>query len=101
FESGLCCLGTYSADRQAALEELFVRTSERMPESRFRSGGAQYPDSFPWRKKIFFVRNLPPSLHSAFFCSARATLNITRDSMVEYGSCHSGRLFAAAGCGTA
>ena len=101
FESGLCYLGTYSADRQAALEELFVRTSERMPGSRFLIGGAQYPDSFPWRKNIFFVRHLPPSLHSAFFCSARATLNITRGSMVEYGYCPSGRLFEAAGCGTA
>lgn len=101
FYSGLCYLGTYSTDRQAALEELFVKPADRIPRERFVIGGAQYPESFPWRENIFFVRHLPPSLHSAFFCSARATLNITRGSMVEYGYCPSGRLFEAAGCGTA
>lgn len=101
FYSGLCYLGTYSGERQAALEELFVKPAAQMPRERFLIGGAQYPESFPWRENIFFVRHLPPSLHSAFFCSARATLNITRASMVEYGYCPSGRLFEAAGCGTA
>ncbi|MGH9585532.1 MAG: CgeB family protein, partial [Acidobacteriaceae bacterium] len=100
FHSDLCYLGTYSSDRQAALEELFVRPSELMSARRFAIGGAQYPENFPWRENIFFVRHLPPSLHSAFFCSARATLNITRGSMAEYGYCPSGRLFEAAGCGT-
>lgn len=101
FRSSLCYLGTYSTDRQAALEELLVKTADRMPGDRFVIGGAQYPDDFPWRANIFFVRHLPPSLHSAFFCSARATLNITRGSMVEYGYCPSGRLFEAASCGAA
>jgi spore maturation protein CgeB len=101
FRSGLCYLGTYSVDRQSALEELFVTAAALRPRDRFVIGGAQYPESFPWKENIFFVRHLPPSLHSAFFCSARATLNITRRSMVEYGYCPSGRLFEAAGCGTA
>lgn len=101
FRSSLCYLGTYSLDRQAVLEELFVKPADRMPQERFVIGGAQYPEGFPWRRNIFFVRHLPPSLHSAFFCSARATLNITRGSMVEYGFCPSGRLFEAASCGTA
>ena len=64
-------------------------------------GGAQYPESFPWTQNLFFVRHLPPSLHPAFFCSARSTLNITRSSMAEYGYCPSGRLFEAAACGAA
>jgi spore maturation protein CgeB len=72
-----------------------------MPEQRFVLGGAQYPDNFPWTYNMFFVRHLPPPLHPAFFCSARATLNITRSSMAEYGYCPSGRLFEAAACGTA
>lgn len=101
FRSGLCYLGTYSIDRQAVLEELFVKPADRMPQERFVIGGAQYPEEFPWRRNIFFVRHLPPSLHSAFFCSGRATLNVTRGSMVAYGFCPSGRLFEAAGCGTA
>lgn len=98
FRSALCYLGTYADDRQRALEELFVRPAALLPSERFAIAGAQYPESFPWRENIFFVRHLPPSLHSAFFCSSRATLNITRASMAEYGYCPSGRLFEAAAC---
>jgi spore maturation protein CgeB len=99
FRGTLCYLGTFAPDRQAALQELFVETAGQMPKERFVMGGAQYPDSFPWQANIYFVRHLPPSLHAAFFCSSRATLNITRRSMAEYGYCPSGRLFEAAACG--
>ncbi|HEX5236778.1 MAG TPA: glycosyltransferase [Silvibacterium sp.] len=99
FRGALSYLGTYAADRQRALEELFLKPAARMPEERFVIGGAQYPESFPWTQNLFFVRHLPPSWHPAFFCSARATLNITRSSMAEYGYCPSGRLFEAAACG--
>ncbi len=99
FRGDLCYLGTYAGDRQRALEELFLKPAAHMPRERFVIGGAQYPDSFPWGENIYFVRHLPPSLHPAFFCSARATLNVTRRSMAEYGYCPSGRLFEAAACG--
>jgi spore maturation protein CgeB len=99
FRGALCYLGTFAADRQRALEELFVMPASRMPEQRFVMGGAQYPETFPWTSNIFFVRHLRPMLHPAFFCSARATLNITRSHMAEYGYCPSGRLFEAAACG--
>ena len=99
FRGALCYLGTYAPDRQSALQELFVESARRMPGERFVMGGAQYPDSFPWQPNIYFVRHLPPSLHAAFFCSSRATLNITRSSMAAYGYCPSGRLFEAAACG--
>lgn len=101
FRAALCYLGTYAADRQSALEELFLKPAARMPQQRFMLGGAQYPERFPWQKNVFFARHLPPSLHSAFFCSARATLNITRATMAVYGYCPSGRLFEAAACGVA
>jgi len=71
-----------------------------MAHERFFIGGAQYPDNFPWSDNIFFVRHMPPSLHPAFFCSSRATLNVTRRAMADYGYCPSGRLFEAAACGT-
>jgi spore maturation protein CgeB len=98
FRATLCYLGTYAADRQGALEELFIKPADHMPEERFVLGGALYPETFPWKENIFFVRHLPPSLHAAFFCSARATLNITRRAMAWYGFCPSGRLFEAAAC---
>jgi len=100
FRSTLSYLGTYAADRQRTLEELFVEPARQMAHERFFIGGAQYPDNFPWSENIFFVRHMPPSLHPAFFCSSRATLNVTRRAMAEYGFCPSGRLFEAAACGT-
>jgi spore maturation protein CgeB len=100
FRSTLSYLGTYAADRQKALEELFVSPARAMPSERFVIGGAQYPDGFPWSENIFFVRHLPPGCHSSFFCSSRATLSVTRRAMAEYGYCPSGRLFEASACGT-
>jgi spore maturation protein CgeB len=100
FRSELCYLGTFAADRQRALDELFVQAARLQPEKRFAIGGAQYPDNFPWTPNIFFVRHLSPSMHPAFFCSSRATLNVTRHAMAQYGFCPSGRLFEAAACGT-
>ena len=101
FAADLSYLGTYAADRQAALEELFVQPARARPGSRFLIGGAQYPADFPWTDNIFFVRHLPPPDHPAFFCSGRLTLNVTRRAMAAMGWCPSGRLFEAAACGAA
>ncbi|AZO08376.1 MULTISPECIES: glycosyltransferase [unclassified Mesorhizobium] len=101
FAGDLSYLGTYAADRQAAVEKLLVAPAARMPDRRFIIGGAQYPQEFPWGDNIFFVRHLPPADHSAFFCSSRLTLNVTREAMARKGWCPSGRLFEAAACGAA
>lgn len=101
YRSDLSYLGTYAADRQSALEELFIEPARRRPSDRFLIGGAQYPDSFPWVPNIFFLRHLEPAQHPAFFCSSRLTLNVTRQAMKAMGYCPSGRLFEAAACHTA
>jgi spore maturation protein CgeB len=95
----LSYLGTYAADRQAALEALFIEPARRMPERRFLIAGAQYPHDFPWTDNVYFQRHLPPSEHPAFLCSSALTLNVTRRAMAEMGFCPSGRLFEAAACG--
>jgi len=77
-----------------------VSPARQLTEKRFVIGGAQYPEEFPWSQNIFFVRHMPPPLHAAFFSSSRATLNVTRKAMAEYGFCPSGRIFEAAACGT-
>ncbi len=99
--SALTYLGTYAADRQPALEQLFIAPARRRPDLRFTIGGAQYPADFPWTPNIFFLRHLPPSAHPAFFAASRITLNVTRAAMASMGYCPSGRLFEAAACGTA
>lgn len=99
FRADLSYLGTYAADRQAALEKLFLGAARMRPADRFLIGGAQYPESFPWLPNVAFVRHIPPPMHAEFFSSCRATLNITRGVMARYGYCPSGRLFEAAACG--
>jgi spore maturation protein CgeB len=100
YRADLSYLGTYAADRQAALETLLIEPARLRPQQRFLLGGAQYPADFPWSNNIYFVRHLPPSEHPAFFSSSRMTLNVTRREMAEMGWCPSGRLFEAAACGT-
>lgn len=100
YRSALSYLGTYAADRQPKLEKLFVQPARKLPAERFLIGGAQYPEDFPWSSNIYFVRHMPPSLHPVFFSSSRATLNVTRKAMAEYGFCPSGRIFEAIACGT-
>lgn len=100
FRSDLSYLGTYAADRQTALEDLFVTSARLRTEKRFVIGGAQYPTDFPWSGNIHFVRHLPPGSHPAFYSSSQITLNVTRRDMATMGWCPSGRLFEAAACGT-
>jgi spore maturation protein CgeB len=101
FQGDFSYLGTYAADRQEALERLFLAPAARLQEKRFVIGGAQYPVDFPWGSNVFFVRHLPPADHPAFFASSPLTLNVTRAAMAAMGYCPSGRLFEAAACGTA
>ncbi len=99
YAASLSYIGTYAADRQAALERLFVEPARLLPHDRFVIAGAQYPDGFPWTPNTWFVRHLPPPEHPAFYCSSRLTLNVTREPMARMGWCPSGRLFEAAACG--
>jgi spore maturation protein CgeB len=100
YRCALSYLGTYAADRQAALEALFIEPARRLPGREFVIGGAQYPADFPWTANIRFVRHMPPAEHPAFFSSSRMTLSVTRQAMAQNGYCPSGRLFEAAACGT-
>lgn len=101
FANAYSYIGTYAADRQAALARLFIAPARLRPEAKMVIAGAQYPAAFPWTDNIFFVRHLAPPDHPAFFSSSRLTLNVTRAAMAAMGYCPSGRLFEAAACGTA
>lgn len=99
YRADLSYLGTYAADRQARLVELFVEPARRRSAQRFLLAGTQYPEDFPWLRNVYFVRHLSPDQHAAFFSSSRLTLNITRAAMAQMGWCPSGRLFEASACG--
>jgi spore maturation protein CgeB len=97
YRSSLSYLGTYAPDRQAKLDELFIATARALPGEQFALAGAMYPDRFP--RNVAHYPHLPPGEHGTFFCSSRATLNVTREVMARLGHCPSGRLFEAAACG--
>src|SRR5437763_1359573 len=87
FEADLSYLGTYAADRQPALDRLFLEPARRLPPRRFVLGGSQYPFDFPWSPNIFYMRHVSPDYHPAFFSSSRLTLNVTREAMAATGYC--------------
>ncbi len=96
----LSYLGTHAADRQPALELLFLSPATSQPSHRFLLCGSQYPHTIRWPENVMIVEHMRPHDHAAFFSSSRATLNITRRAMADYGYCPSGRLFEAAACET-
>lgn len=99
YRGDLTYLGTYAANRQAALERFFLEPARRLPHKRFVIGGAQYPRDFAWAENLWFVQHLPPAEHPAFYCASTLTLNVTRGPMAAMGWCPSARLFEASACG--
>lgn len=94
-------LGTYSPDRQPALERLLIAPARQLPFMRFVVAGPQYPASIQWPVNVERIEHLPPAGHASFYSRQRFTLNITRSDMIAAGWSPSVRLFEAAACGTA
>jgi spore maturation protein CgeB len=92
-------LGTYSPDRQPALEALMLRVAETRPQRRFAVAGAQYPRDLRWPANVRRFEHLPPGRHRRFYNRQRFTLNLTRADMIAAGYSPSVRLFEAAACG--
>lgn len=99
----LCCdlsyMGTYAADRQEKLEELFLAPARELPSRKFVLAGSMYPWEMKLRANIERIDHVAPADHPALYSSSRATLNITRNEMARFGYCPSGRFFEAAACG--
>jgi spore maturation protein CgeB len=92
-------LGTYSADRQPALDELLLIPARQWSEGRFAVAGPQYPESLLWPANVDRAIHLSPREHPAFYGAQAFTLNITRDVMKKAGYSPSVRLFEAGACG--
>ncbi|HEX2935826.1 MAG TPA: glycosyltransferase [Bacteroidales bacterium] len=92
-------LGTYSADRQPALDKLMIQAAKRWRKGKFIVAGPQFPADTKWPRNIRYIHHLAPVLHRKFYNKQRFTLNITRQDMVRMGHSPSVRLFEAAACG--
>ncbi|HJT87811.1 MAG TPA: glycosyltransferase, partial [Bryobacteraceae bacterium] len=92
-------LGTYSGDRQPALERLLLKPARKWRKGRFAVVGPLYPEDLRWPANVFRQVHLSPAQHAAFYSSQRFTLNITRAAMKDAGYSPSVRLFEAGACG--
>src|SRR5262249_37449186 len=99
FRCALSYVGTYAADRQQKLDELFLMPARRCPEKTFFLAGSLYPWQWEWPDNVRRLEHVVAAEHATLYCSSQATLNITRAGMARWGWCPSGRFFEAAACG--
>ncbi len=92
-------LGTYSADRQPALDALLCEPARQWEKGRFAVAGPLYPAELQWPANVERIEHVGPDRHPWFYGRQRFTLNITRADMVRLGYSPSVRLFEAAACG--
>jgi spore maturation protein CgeB len=93
-------LGTYSADRQTAVDTLLRTPARMLPDTRFVVAGPQYPTDLEWPANVVRIEHLAPSDHPRFYAAQDFALNVTREPMIRAGWSPSVRLFEAAACAT-
>lgn len=98
WRADLSFLGNRLPDREARVEEFFLKAAALRPELRFLLGGAGWEDKAA-PSNVRRVGHVGTANHNAFFCSSRATLNVNRASMARYGFSPPTRIFEAAGAG--
>ncbi|HEY0517470.1 MAG TPA: glycosyltransferase [Solirubrobacteraceae bacterium] len=91
-------LGTYSPDRQDALERLLLEPARRDPSLRCVVAGPSYPAQIDWPANVERIEHVPAERHAEFYAQQRLTLNVTRADMLAAGFSPSVRLFEAAAC---
>jgi spore maturation protein CgeB len=98
FEADLGFLGNRLPDREARVDEFFFSAASRLPGHRFLIGGNGWGDK-PMSANVGRLGHVFTDDHNAFNSTARAVLNITRDSMATCGFSPPTRVFEAAGAG--
>ena len=96
FACDLAFLGNRLPDREARVEEFFLKPAASLPERRFLIGGNGWetkgmPTNVRHRGHVYTTE------HNAFNASPLAVLNVARDSMAHVGFSPATRVFEAAG----
>jgi spore maturation protein CgeB len=98
FEADLGFLGNRLPDREARVEEFFLKAAAGLPGRRFMLGGSGWEDkAVP--PNVRYVGHVYTAYHNAFNCTPLAVLNVNRDSMARFGFSPATRVFEAAGAG--
>lgn len=98
FAGDLNFLANRLPDREARVEEFFLKPAERLADRRFVLGGNGWDDK-PMPANVRRLGHVGTNDHNAFNCSGRAVLNVARDSMADVGFSPATRVFEAAGAG--
>ncbi|MFO6446115.1 glycosyltransferase [Erythrobacter sp. NE805] len=96
FASDLAFLANRLPDREARVEEFFLKPAASLPERRFLIGGNGWADK-PMPGNVTAIGHVGTGAHNAFNGSPLAVLNVARDSMAEVGFSPATRVFEAAG----
>jgi spore maturation protein CgeB len=96
FEGDLGFLGNRLPDREARVEDFFLRAAAALPGRRFLLGGSGWQDK-PVPGNVKSLGHVYTADHNAFNCTPLAVLNISRESMARYGFSPATRVFEAAG----
>lgn len=98
FACDLAFLGNRLPDREARVEEFFLRPAAATPSQSFLIGGSGWGDK-PMPANVRYIGHVYTHDHNAFNCTPKAVLNISRESMARYGFSPATRVFEAAGAG--
>ena len=96
FAVDLAFLGNRLPDREARVEEFFLKPAQTLPARSFLIGGNGWetkamPANVRHRGHVYTHE------HNAFNCTPKAVLNVARDSMAHIGFSPATRVFEAAG----
>src|SRR5690606_24855684 len=76
----------------------FLKIAPCLPEKKFLLGGEGWADK-PMPPNVRYLGHVYTRDHNALNCTARAVLNISRESMARFGFSPATRVFEAAGAG--
>lgn len=96
FPCDLSFLGNRLPDREARVDEFFLKAAASSPGKQFLLGGSGWADK-ACPANVRYVGHVYTGDHNAFNCSSLAVLNISRESMARYGFSPATRVFEAAG----
>ncbi len=96
FACDLAFLANRLPDREARVEEFFLRAAALLPEGRFLIGGNGWGDK-AMPRNVRAIGHVGTAEHNAFNATPLAVLNVARDSMAAVGFSPATRVFEAAG----
>jgi spore maturation protein CgeB len=98
FSADLGFLANRLPDREARVEEFFLKPAALLPDRAFLLGGSGWDDK-PVTSNVRKIGHVYTRDHNAFNVTPRAVLNVARDSMASIGFSPATRVFEAAGAG--